>query len=200
MIAAVLRPFLGAHRALWMVVWPVTLALMVIVEATTALHRRPDAEHHDAGSRLAIALGIGGGILGLVLSERIGGWSVIRPPVVAFALGEALCVAGAGLRAWAMHSLGALFTRTVRTSPDQPVIDSGPYRLVRHPSYTALLMFLIGAGLVVGNWVGLVAIAAGSALGLGYRIRVEEAALTAALGERYRAYAAPRKRLIPGVW
>jgi protein-S-isoprenylcysteine O-methyltransferase Ste14 len=86
------------------------------------------------------------------------------------------------------------------TSSDQPVITGGPYRILRHPSYTGILLIVIGVGAVLGNWLGLVVIAATTAAGLGYRIHVEETALLAELGERYRVYADQHKRLIPFVW
>lgn len=83
----------------------------------------------------------------------------------------------------------------------QTVIDRGPYRWVRHPSYTGLLLTLAGAGVAFGNWLSILALIILSALGLAIRIRVEERALLAALGEPYRAYAAHhRARLIRGIW
>jgi protein-S-isoprenylcysteine O-methyltransferase Ste14 len=199
MSAAAVRPYVVAHHAVGPV-WALTIGAMIAVELTVAFRRRPGSARDDGGSHLALVGGIGGGIVVLVLSRRIGGWSVIRPPVASAILGEVLCVLGIALRAWSIRTLGAYFTTTVRTTPDQPVVTGGPYRWVRHPSYTALLMFLAGAGFVVGNWVGLGAVVAGSTAGLAYRIRVEEAALVAAVGEPYRAFAATRRRLVPGVW
>ena len=52
-------------------------------------------------------------------------------------------------------TLGRYFTFTVMTSADQPVVTSGPYRFVRHPGYTGVLLIVIGAGLVNSNWIGL---------------------------------------------
>ena len=78
--------------------------------------------------------------------------------------GEAALVAGVVtawsgllLRWWAFRTLGEYFTLVLRTSPDQAVVDRGPYRFLRHPSYTGLLMVVLGCALVVGNWVGLLA-------------------------------------------
>jgi protein-S-isoprenylcysteine O-methyltransferase Ste14 len=80
------------------------------------------------------------------------------------------------------------------------VITSGPYRSLRHPSYTGILLIVIGAGAVWGNWLGLGVLTLMTLVGLVYRIHVEEKALLEELGERYRTYAEHHKRLIPFVW
>jgi protein-S-isoprenylcysteine O-methyltransferase Ste14 len=108
--------------------------------------------------------------------------------------------AGEALRVSAKVALGRYFTYTVMTSSDQPVITSGPYRSLRHPSYTGILLIVIGAGAVWGNWLGLGVLTLMTLVGLVYRIHVEEKALLEELGERYRTYAEHHKRLIPFVW
>ena len=86
------------------------------------------------------------------------------------------------------------------TSADQPVVATGPYRILRHPSYTGLLFAFVGCGLMVGNWVSAIGSVALVLTALVDRIRVEERALDAALGDRYRDFAARRARLVPYVW
>jgi protein-S-isoprenylcysteine O-methyltransferase Ste14 len=97
-------------------------------------------------------------------------------------------------------TLGRYFTFAVMTSPDQPVITSGPYRFVRHPGYTGVILVVLGAGLIAGNWLGLAGWALLVIAPLLYRIHIEENALLSALGDRYAAYAAHHKRLVPLVW
>jgi protein-S-isoprenylcysteine O-methyltransferase Ste14 len=80
------------------------------------------------------------------------------------------------------------------------VIATGPYRLLRHPSYTALWLILIGFGLMCGTWIAVVAAVLLPAIGFAVRIRVEERALTRELGEAYVEFASTRKRLIPFIW
>jgi protein-S-isoprenylcysteine O-methyltransferase Ste14 len=101
---------------------------------------------------------------------------------------------------WSKVALGRYFTYTVQTSSDQPVITSGPYRFVRHPSYTGILLIAIGIGAALGNWLGLGALTLLTLVALAYRIHVEEIALLEDLGDRYRTYAEHHKRLIPFVW
>jgi protein-S-isoprenylcysteine O-methyltransferase Ste14 len=86
------------------------------------------------------------------------------------------------------------------TSADQHVVTSGPYHLLRHPSYAAILLILAGIGLTYGNWLSFASLIVIPAIGFGYRIRVEEAALSRALGPAYTDFARGRKRIIPYVW
>jgi protein-S-isoprenylcysteine O-methyltransferase Ste14 len=108
--------------------------------------------------------------------------------------------AGIVLRQWAVALLGRYFTTDVRVHPGQAVIDTGPYRWVRHPSYTGLLLTLVGIALALGNWAALPVLIVVPAIGVVNRIRVEERALLDGIGEPYRRFAATRARLVPHVW
>ena len=96
--------------------------------------------------------------------------------------------------------LGRYFTFTFMTSANQPVITTGPYRLLRHPSYAGILLILGGIGLSLGNWLSPAALILLHLAGFIYRIHVEEAALSAVLGGAYTTYAGGRKRIVPLVW
>jgi protein-S-isoprenylcysteine O-methyltransferase Ste14 len=161
--------------------------------------------HADRGSLVLVVLTTGLGIVGAVASAtRILG-ATIAPELtvvrwVIFALGIACIVAGAGFRLWAVLTLGRFFTLDVRVASDQRVVTGGPYRWLRHPSYTGLLISLLGFGLTLGNWLSVLCILVLPLIGLVRRILVEEDALFAGLGQPYREFAANRKRLVPGVW
>ncbi|KDN24028.1 methyltransferase [Amycolatopsis rifamycinica] len=117
-----------------------------------------------------------------------------------FPLGIVIGWLGLLLRWWSFASLGRYFTVTVRTSEDQVVVDRGPYRVLRHPSYTGLLLVFSGGGLIADNWVSAAGAGAVVLAALIHRLRIEERALEAALGERYRQFAEHRARLVPFVW
>jgi len=153
--------------------------------------------------------GAGRGIFGLVFLASIAVVHVaphvfpaaaIRPAVGAFAAGMVVLLAGLVLRGWSFKALGPYFTHTVMVSSDQPVITAGPYRVLRHPSYTGIILAGIGVGLASANWAGLVGVFLLTLTPLLWRIHVEEAALATTVGDRYRAYAAQHKRLVPLVW
>ena len=122
--------------------------------------------------------------------------TMARPSVLA--LGLVVAVAGIALRWWAVLTLGRFFTTRVMTRPDQTVVQNGPYRFVRHPSYTGALMTVLGVLLCNLNWLSLACFVV-ALPGFAYRIRVEERALESALGEPYRDYIRHTKRLIPFV-
>lgn len=67
--------------------------------------------------------------------------------------------AGIAIRQWSVALLGQLFTIDVRVHPDQTVVERGPYRWVRHPSYTGLIMSFVGIRLALGNWAALAVLA-----------------------------------------
>jgi protein-S-isoprenylcysteine O-methyltransferase Ste14 len=76
-------------------------------------------------------------------------------------IGIFLLWCGMGLRFWSFDTLGRYFTFTVQTSEDQPVVSSGPYRVIRHPGYAGALLSIIGVGFVLNIWasVGLLTVA-----------------------------------------
>jgi protein-S-isoprenylcysteine O-methyltransferase len=115
-------------------------------------------------------------------------------------LGMALFAAGLAIRWQAIIHLGRFFTVNVSIAADHRLIDTGPYRIVRHPSYTGALMAFLGLGLCMANWASLVTLLVPIACVFLRRIQVEEAALLAALGDQYRDYMQRTRRLIPGIY
>jgi protein-S-isoprenylcysteine O-methyltransferase Ste14 len=117
-----------------------------------------------------------------------------------FFVGIALMWAGIALRYYCMQVLGKYFTFDVAVHGGQTVVEAGPYRYIRHPSYTGALVTVLGFGLALGNWAGLLALMACGLVAYSYRIRVEESTLVAALGEPYREYMSRTQRLIPFIF
>lgn len=114
-----------------------------------------------------------------------------------FLAGIALIWAGMALRLWAVRVLGRFFRTTVVVQEEHQLVETGPYRLLRHPSYTGTLLTLLGFGFCFGNWIALALVTAGPLLAYSYRITVEERALRARFGPKYEAYARDRWRLVP---
>ncbi len=114
-----------------------------------------------------------------------------------FYLGTMLIPVGVFLRYCSIDQLGKFFVPEVVIQPEHQVIDTGLYRYVRHPSYTGILIALVGVGLAFTNWLSLIIpVATGYGL-LTYRMKVEEAALLHAFGDEYRRYMSRTRRLIP---
>jgi protein-S-isoprenylcysteine O-methyltransferase len=111
-----------------------------------------------------------------------------------------LFVTGLALRWWAIVHLGRFFTVDVAIADDHRVVATGPYRFVRHPSYTGAIVAFVGYGICLGNRVSLLALAVPVTLAFLQRIKVEEAALHAALGDAYGDYAQRTRALLPFVY
>jgi protein-S-isoprenylcysteine O-methyltransferase len=116
------------------------------------------------------------------------------------AAGVIVFLAGIALRWYAIIYLGRFFTVNVAIAADHRLIDTGPYRYVRHPSYSGALLAFLGLGLCIANWLSLACAVLPTLLAFLWRIRVEETALTAGLGEQYREYMRHTRRLIPAIY
>lgn len=116
------------------------------------------------------------------------------------ALGLVLICSGCALRYWAILTLGRFFRFVITVQNDHRVIRSGPYRLVRHPAYTGVILIQLGVGIALANSLSLLIFLTIPMFGFIPRIQREELALTADLGAEYQAYAATTKRLIPRIW
>lgn len=117
-----------------------------------------------------------------------------------FDVGLILMAGGQLLRWWSIATLGRMFTVTVSIREDHRLIDRGPYRFVRHPSYSAILLVHAGAGLCFGNVFTLAVLVLPIAAALLYRMHVEEKVLVHELGPSYLEYMQRTSRLIPHVY
>ncbi|MCA2249777.1 isoprenylcysteine carboxylmethyltransferase family protein [Mycobacterium intracellulare] len=120
-------------------------------------------------------------------------------PAVVGAVGLILQACGLALRVWSMRTLGGFYTRTLRTTQDQTVVDTGPYRVIRHPGYTGALLVWLGLGLTSRSAAATIVVAA--VMGRAYRRRIsaEERLLQRGL-PGYRAYSDRTKKLVPRIW
>lgn len=114
--------------------------------------------------------------------------------------GLVLLAAGVFLRLWAVVALGRLFTFRVAIQAQHHLVRTGPYRFVRHPSYSGVLLACAGIGVADANLLSLAVLLLLPLAGILVRIRLEERTLTAALGDEYRRYSATTARLLPLVW
>jgi protein-S-isoprenylcysteine O-methyltransferase len=114
--------------------------------------------------------------------------------------GSALFVVGLALRWYSIWYLGRFFTVNVAIHSRHEIIDTGPYRRIRHPSYAGALLAFLGLALSLDNWISLALIVLPVAMAFRRRIRIEERALANALGRPYTSYMQRTKRLVPGVY
>ncbi len=119
---------------------------------------------------------------------------------ISYPIGVVLFFSGLLLRWFSIIYLGRFFTVNVAIAKDHRLIDTGPYRLIRHPSYTGALMAFLGFGLCLSNIASLLIILLPVTAAFLHRISIEETALGNALGETYRNYCQRSKRLIPFIY
>jgi protein-S-isoprenylcysteine O-methyltransferase Ste14 len=185
------------------IAFDVVVGAFVLSELRVRLRsgRNPHASQFDRTSLLVVQataiVGVGGAV---IVTKRLPGAAIAGARWPLFVAGLVLMCAGIAIRQWAVATLGRFFTIDVRVAPGQTVVEDGPYRWVRHPAYTGLILTFVGFGLALGNWAALALAFLVPTAGLVYRIRFEEHALLDGLGEPYRRFAEGRKRLVPGVW
>ncbi|MGY4829719.1 methyltransferase family protein [Sphaerotilaceae bacterium SBD11-9] len=122
-------------------------------------------------------------------------WSAPGPWLPA---GLALFAGGIALRGWAIVTLGRAYSHRVRTPEGSGLVSHGPYRHLRHPAYSGMLMAHVGIALLFFNLYVVLALGLALLPALVRRIQVEEAHLLSLPG--YADFAAVRARLAPGVW
>jgi protein-S-isoprenylcysteine O-methyltransferase Ste14 len=139
----------------------------------------------------------------LLMVPRLAGSSLTQrylPQSTAWFFVGLLCtVLGLGFAVYARVWLGRNWSGTVTLKQDHELIRGGPYRLVRHPIYTGLLLALLGSAIAIGEWRGLLGLALITA-GFLRRITVEERVLTEQFGDSYRRFQAEVPALVPGVY
>jgi protein-S-isoprenylcysteine O-methyltransferase Ste14 len=191
------QPVLLGVLIVSLLIWRV---METILDIRTARRLRAGAQRQDRGSRLAV-LGtvVPGMLLGVVIAYQVPATNIMVDRTSFFWLGVLLLDAGIALRLYAVIVLGAYFTTSVTITSEQQVVTAGPYRYIRHPSYTGFLLILVGLGLCFTDWMSPLVMVGFALIGFGYRIHVEERALREQLGQLYRDYMRHTKRLIPFV-
>lgn len=187
----------------WLLFWTVFLWAFSPEYRIVRNARKPAArsDSPDAGSVRLIILGMG---VASIIAFPLAWVAALRLPAawqpVVFAIGMATLLGGSLLRRHCWRLLGASFTGDVRAKADQPIVTTGAYALVRHPSYSAGILMNAGIGLALGSWGSTALLVLASVAVYSYRIAVEERALLAVIGEPYRQYIRGRRRLIPYVY
>jgi protein-S-isoprenylcysteine O-methyltransferase Ste14 len=150
----------------------------------------------DNGSKLLISAAL---FVSVYIAIMLVNNNIAVLPEWSFYPGIFLMVIGLLLRQWAIFLLGRFFTTTVGVQKHQKVVDYGPYRYIRHPAYSGLLLFGVGLVVALQSWGGILVILVIFGLAIGYRIHVEEKILVSELGDDYIQYMKKTRRLIPFV-
>ena len=190
------------HPAL-MVLWMATYILCIVPEIVLSrlLRSGDDAQKLDRGSKLLVIVTANlAMVLGFVVAIWFPVFSIGVHWKAVFGAGIVIWLGGTTFRWYAIRTLGRFFTYDVAVSRGQQVVEHGPYRWLRHPSYLGSLLGELGFGMTLNNWLAILL----PPLCLGavylYRIHIEEQALSQGLGAPYREYMRRTWRLVPFVF
>jgi protein-S-isoprenylcysteine O-methyltransferase len=175
--------------------------LWIAMEIWLIVRERRDANaiSQDRGSRnllivsLSIAIALGIFAVPILLPQF-----TVRTKAVTS--GVALIWAGIAVRVWAIRTLGNFFNTRVVVRQDQRLITSGPYKYLRNPAYTGVVMTFLSFGVAIGNWLSLITLLAFGCMPFVLRIAVEDRALAARFGQEYEDYRRNTWSLIPYIW
>ena len=105
-------------------------------------------------------------------------WVLDRPFIPALATVMVLLLAGTmAVRYWVISTLGRRWTTRILCLPGEPTIATGPYRLVRHPNYLAVMVEIVALPLLHTAWSSALIFSVANGFLLRHRIRVEDRAL-----------------------
>jgi len=183
-------PLIGVLWAAWVIYWQLA-----------ALDAKRNARHESPLSRTIHVIPLTAAVIMLAIPEKRAGILAMqlfpRAPET-YWIGVALLVLGLGFSIWARRRLGRNWSGTVTVKQDHELIRTGPYRFVRHPIYTGILLGFLGTALALGELRGLIAVAL-VVLAFLLKIRLEEKWMIETFGDAYRRYRAEVKSLIPFV-
>src|SRR5436305_2085961 len=194
-----MKPLIYGWNVYALLFWIVYIVWFVLEMIGAVAQRvRAGAQKQDRGSMVVLIVGLYVGVLlNFALPGLFPGATITWNRPVLFFIGLTLMVLGIILRQYAIRVLGRYFTRIVATRADQPAVQNGPYKFIRHPAYSGTLLTLLGIGLAMTNWASLAAILVCSFIGFFYRVLVEERALRTSLSQPYVEYMGRTKRFVP---
>jgi protein-S-isoprenylcysteine O-methyltransferase Ste14 len=188
-----------AYLAIWMVTY--WLCFVPEIVLSILLRSKKTAQRSDKGSKLIVIAAANLAVMvGFTVAMALPGFSIGRAWKIFFDVGIAIWLSGSLFRFYSMRILGRFFTYDVAVSTGQHVVERGPYRWLRHPSYLGSLAAEIGFGMTMTNWVAMLLPALCIGAAYAYRIPLEEKALLQGLGSPYGEYMRRTWRLIPYVY
>lgn len=173
--------------------------VFIVVWLVMALRTKTTQQRESVSSRLSYMLFVLAAfylVFGRNITQPWLRLHLFRPSPISNWIGVALTAAGIGLAVWARLYLGANWSGTVTVKLGHELVRSGPYRFVRHPIYTGLILALLGTALLRAQVRGLVAILL---LYVGFKIKskIEERTMTNTFGAQYDEYSRSTGAIVP---
>lgn len=185
--------WVGSTKALW-VIWALYWTIMARSAAKTETAESVAAR---AGHLLPLAAGYF--LLYWPTPYEAMEYRFIGPEAVWSPLGAILAMCGFALAVWARNHLGKYWSGIITLKEGHQLIRTGPYRLVRHPIYTGVLLAFLGSAMAVGRGRGLVAFFVVT-VAFGIKAKREERNLLSRFGDEYRLFQREVKALLPRIY
>jgi protein-S-isoprenylcysteine O-methyltransferase Ste14 len=175
-------------------------SIFVIVWFVSAFQTKRTVEKQSVLSALAHRIPVALGWWLLIFPKLSGplNWQVIPRTAFLQVLGTAICVYGLLFTLWARRTLAGNWSSDVTFKRDHELIRTGPYRFVRHPIYTGLLIMCAGTAIVIGQLRGALSLLL-VAIGFWIKLSQEERLLARHFPDAYPAYQRQVKALVPFV-
>lgn len=114
--------------------------------------------------------------------------------------GAFLLISGTVFRLYAIHVLGKYFSATVQIKNEHKIISIGPYKFLRHPSYTGAYIAMLGSAIFLESIAGVIIFGIGMFFVYSLRIKTEEQTLINRFKEEYLNYKQSTYKMIPFIW
>lgn len=176
-----------ANAAIWLTQPPVTAT---------------DTKKNKSKDRYSVILIIGLSMISVI--SPVIEWAYFKDSdktnILLAVLGLVLLIIGILFRAWSVQTLGKHFTPTVQIKENHQLITSGPYAVVRHPSYFGALIAMTGCAVFLNSYIGIFIVLCSMLYAYYVRINIEEEVLLQSFGSVYKTYQKKVQRLIPFIW
>ena len=186
-------------KLILIIVFSILYGLFEIFMSRRKQDNRKISKSGDKGSiwLLTISISIGywlSFIIAATKTGRIYHWDTF------FIIGSVLVIIGLIIRVTSIRALKQQFTYRVTKIEDHELIESGLYKIIRHPGYLGQLIIFIGISTSLSNWLSILLMIVPVLLGYLNRIVVEEKFMIEQMGQKYIDYQKRTKRLIPFIY
>jgi protein-S-isoprenylcysteine O-methyltransferase Ste14 len=174
--------------------------IFVFVWLVSAFRTKRTVEKQNLLSALAHRIPVGLGWWMLILPDRSGFLTgqILPRTALSQIVGVAICIYGLMFTLWARRTLAGNWSSDVTFKRDHELIRTGPYRLVRHPIYTGILVMCLGTAIHIGQLRGVFSLLL-VAIGFWIKLSQEERLLLRHFPDTYPVYQREVKALVPFV-
>jgi len=186
-------------KLILIIVFSILYGLFEIFMSRRKQDNRKISKSGDKGSIWLLTISISMGywlsfIIASTKTGRIYHWNTF------FVIGSLLALTGLIIRVTSIMKLKQQFTYTVTKIEKHELIETGLYKIIRHPGYLGQLIIFLGISVCLSNWLSILLMIIPVLSGYLNRINVEERFMIEQMGEKYLDYRKRTKRLIPSIY